>query len=64
MTSRFNVGHIKVTYSAPTHLFNGENVVLLSDCTVVVVVVVVVVVNHCFTSLSGTKGLLSDIIIR
>ena len=28
------------------------------------VVVVVVVVNHCFTSLFGTKGLLSDIIIR
>ena len=27
-------------------------------------VVVVVVVNHCFTSLFGTKGLLSDIIIR
>ena len=26
--------------------------------------VVVVVVNHCFTSLFGTKGLLSDIIIR
>ena len=25
---------------------------------------VVVVVNHCFTSLFGTKGLLSDIIIR
>ena len=25
--------------------------------------VVVVVVNHCFTSLFGTKGLLSDIII-
>ena len=24
----------------------------------------VVVVNHCFTSLFGTKGLLSDIIIR
>ena len=27
-------------------------------------VVVVVVVNHCFTSLFGTKGLLSDIIKR
>ena len=27
-------------------------------------VVVVVVVNHCFTSLFGTKGILSDIIIR
>ena len=27
-------------------------------------VAVVVVVNHCFTSLFGTKGLLSDIIIR
>ena len=26
--------------------------------------VLVVVVNHCFTSLFGTKGLLSDIIIR
>ena len=25
---------------------------------------IVVVVNHCFTSLFGTKGLLSDIIIR
>ena len=24
----------------------------------------VVVVNHCFTSLFGTKGLLSDIVIR
>ena len=28
------------------------------------IVQVVVVVNHCFTSLFGTKGLLSDIIIR
>ena len=27
-------------------------------------IMVVVVVNHCFTSLFGTKGLLSDIIIR
>ena len=27
-------------------------------------VVVVVVVNHCFTSLFGTNGLLSDIVIR
>ena len=27
------------------------------------VVVVVVVVNHCFTSLFGTNGLLSDIVI-
>ena len=26
--------------------------------------VVVVVVNHCFTSLFGTKGLLSNIVIR
>ena len=26
--------------------------------------IVVVVVNHCFTSLFGTKGLLSDNIIR
>ena len=25
---------------------------------------VVVVVNHCFTSLFGTNGLLSDIVIR
>ena len=25
---------------------------------------VVVAVNHCFTSLFGTKGILSDIIIR
>ena len=25
---------------------------------------VVVVVNHCFTSLFGTKGLLSDIVMR
>ena len=25
---------------------------------------VVVVVNHCFTSLCGTNGLLSDIVIR
>ena len=30
----------------------------------VMVDAVVVVVNHCFTSLFGTKGLLSDIIIR
>ena len=41
MTSRFNVGHIKVTYSAPTHLFIGENIVLHSDCTVVYVILVV-----------------------
>ena len=40
MTSRFNAGHIKVTYSAPTHLFIGENV-LHSDCTVVHVILVV-----------------------
>ena len=26
--------------------------------------VVLVIVNHCFTSLFGTKGLLSDIVIR
>ena len=26
--------------------------------------ILVVVVNHCFTSLFGTKGLLSDIVIR
>ena len=41
MTSRFNVGHIKVTNSAPTHLFIGENIVLHSDCTVVYVILVV-----------------------
>ena len=41
MTGRFNAGHIKVTYSAPTHLFIGENVVLHSDCTVVYVILVV-----------------------
>ena len=41
MTSRFNAGHIKVTYFAPTHLFIGENVVLHSDCTVVYVILVV-----------------------
>ena len=41
MTSRFNAGHIKVTYSAPTHLFIGENVELHSDCTVVYVILVV-----------------------
>ena len=29
-----------------------------------VVEVEVVVVNHCFTSLFGTNGLLSDIVIR
>ena len=27
-------------------------------------ILVVVVVNHCFTSLFGTNGLLSDIVIR
>ena len=42
MTSHFNAGHIKVTYSAPTHLFIGENVVLHSDCTVVYVILVLV----------------------
>ena len=42
MTSRFNAGHIKVAYSAPTHSFIGENVVLHSDCTVVYVLVVVI----------------------
>ena len=31
---------------------------------VMIVKNVVVVVNHCFTSLFATKGLLSDIIIR
>ena len=31
MTSRFNASHIKVTYSATTHLFIGEKVVLHSD---------------------------------
>ena len=32
--------------------------------TEIIFKVAVVVVNHCFTSLFGTKGLLSDIIIR
>ena len=32
--------------------------------TPMIVVVVVVVVNHCFTSLFGTNGLISDIVIR
>ena len=43
MTSRFNAGHIKlkVPYSAPTHLFIGENVVLHSNCTVVYVILFV-----------------------
>ena len=39
--TRLMTGHIKVTYSAPTHLFIGENVVLHSDCTVVYVFLVV-----------------------
>ena len=34
------------------------------DIYYIVVGRVVVVVNHCFTSLFGTKGLLSDIVIR
>ena len=49
MSSRSNAGHIKVAYSAPTHLFIGENVVLHSDCTVVYVILAVsfYVLYHC-----------------
>ena len=37
------------------------------DCVginTIIAIFLVVVVNHCFTSLFGTKGLLSDIVIR
>ena len=37
---------------------------ILVDVIFVFVFMCEVVVNHCFTSLFGTKGLLSDIIIR
>ena len=40
------------------------NQLVCDMCAIIVYNYVVVVVNHCFTSLFGTKGLLSDIVIR
>ena len=57
MTSRFTAGHIKVTYSAPTHLFVEENVVLHSDCTIVycIIVVSLYVLYYCEYYLLGPR---------
>ena len=47
-------GHIEILY---------KNINLAAKRHWNEIKVVVVVVNHCFTSLFGTKGLLSDIVI-
>ena len=46
------------------NLFVLPNIDFVTNAGAEVTVNLVVVVNHCFTSLFGTKGLLSDIIIR